>query len=207
MMSVGPERAVVDSSMVRGLGYYTGNVFEADLTFEFVENGVTRRFGSIAGGGRYDTLIERFTGEKVPAVGVSIGVDRLMVALGYKGLLSLDETGPVVVTVMNRERMSDYLGMVQELRNADIPAELYLGEGKRFGEQMKYADKRGSGVAVICGDNEYDKGVVLLKDLRLGKQLSKTADLAEWKAQPAQREVPRSDMVGAIKSILIGSSL
>lgn len=207
MMDVGPDRAVVDPSMVRGLGYYTGNVFEAELTFAITEDGQERRFGSIAGGGRYDMLIERFTDEKVPATGVSIGVDRLMLALRYKGLLGDETEGPVMVTVMNKERMADYILMVKELRDSGVSAELYLGEGRRFGEQMKYADKRGSSVAVICGDDEFEGGVVLLKDLNLGRRLSKTASLAEWKAQPAQKEVLRSDLVNAIKAILNDSPL
>ncbi|HBB85918.1 MAG TPA: histidine--tRNA ligase, partial [Sulfitobacter sp.] len=139
----GPDRVEIDPSVVRGLGYYTGPVFEAELTFEIKdEKGRARNFGSVAGGGRYDDLVKRFTGQEVPATGVSIGVDRLLAALAAKGRLEAEATGPVVVTVMDRDRMADYQAMVAELRQAGIRAEVYLGNPKNFGNQMKYADKR-----------------------------------------------------------------
>ncbi|MBQ0750273.1 MAG: histidine--tRNA ligase, partial [Roseovarius sp.] len=170
----GPDRIVIDPSVVRGLGYYTGPVFEAELTFEITdEKGRPRQFGSVAGGGRYDDLVARFTGQQVPAVGVSIGVDRLLAALHAKGKIGSAERGPVVVTVMDRERMADYQAMVGELRNAyidpndpskgKIRAEVYLGNPKNFGNQMKYADRRGSPVAIIAGGDEFAKGVVQIK--------------------------------------------
>ncbi|MCV6597137.1 MAG: histidine--tRNA ligase, partial [Mangrovicoccus sp.] len=128
------DRIVIDPSVVRGLGYYTGPVFEAELTFEVLdEKGRPRQFGSVAGGGRYDDLVKRFTGQAVPATGVSIGVDRLLAALQAKGRMQTGVQGPVVVTVMDRDRMGDYLGMVSELRAAGIRAEAYLGNPKNFG--------------------------------------------------------------------------
>ena len=199
----GPDRIIIDPGVVRGLGYYTGPVFEAELTFEILdEKGRKRSFGSVAGGGRYDDLVKRFTGQSVPATGVSIGVDRLLAALRAKGRTGGAVAGPVVVTVMDHDRMADYMGMVADLRNAGIRAEMYLGNPKNFGNQLKYADKRGSPVAVIQGGNEAEKGVVILKDLILGAQIAQNATLEEWKDRPAQVEVAREDLVAAVRKML-----
>ncbi|MDZ4089302.1 MAG: histidine--tRNA ligase [Tabrizicola sp.] len=199
----GPDRIVLDPGVVRGLGYYTGPVYEAELTFEILdEKGRKRQFGSVAGGGRYDGLVKRFTGQDVPATGVSIGVDRLLAALRAKGRVAGLSEGPVVVTVMDRERMADYMGMVGELRQAGIRAEVYLGNPKNFGNQLKYADKRASPVAVIQGGNEAEAGTVILKDLILGAKIAESATLEEWKDRPAQVEVPRADLVAAVRKML-----
>ncbi|TMM51560.1 histidine--tRNA ligase [Sulfitobacter sabulilitoris] len=199
----GPDRIVIDPSVVRGLGYYTGPVFEAELTFEITdEKGRPRNFGSVAGGGRYDDLVKRFTGQEVPATGISIGVDRLLAALHAKGRMQQTEAGPVVVTVMDKARMADYQAMVAELRQAGIRAEVYLGNPKNFGNQLKYADKRGSPVAVIAGGDEFDKGVVQIKDLILGAKIAESATLEEWKDRPSQYEVPRDQMVAKVREIL-----
>ncbi len=199
----GPDRIVIDPGVVRGLGYYTGPVFEAELTFEILdEKGRKRQFGSVAGGGRYDDLVKRFTGQSVPATGVSIGVDRLLAALRAKGRVGGDAAGPVVVTVMDRDRMADYMGMVAELRNAGIRAEVYLGNPKNFGNQLKYADKRASPIAVIQGGNEAEQGKVILKDLVLGAQIAQNATLEEWKDRPAQVEVDRGELVAAVRKML-----
>ncbi len=199
----GPDRVEIDPSVVRGLGYYTGPVFEAELTFEIKdEKGRARNFGSVAGGGRYDDLVKRFTGQEVPATGVSIGVDRLLAALAAKGRLEAEATGPVVVTVMDRDRMADYQAMVAELRQAGIRAEVYLGNPKNFGNQMKYADKRQSPVVVIEGGDEKDRGVVQIKDMVLGAQLAQEASHDEWKERPNQYEVPRADLIKAVRDIL-----
>src|SRR6056297_3180022 len=211
----GHDRIVIDPSVVRGLGYYTGPVFEAELTFEILdEKGRPRQFGSVAGGGRYDDLVKRFTGQAVPATGVSIGVDRLLAALREKGRTGGVAQGPVVVTVMDRDRMAEYQAMVGELRQADldpndpskgkIRAEVYLGNPKNFGNQMKYADRRGSPVAIIEGGDEFDKGVVQIKDLILGAQLAENATLEEWKERPSQIEVPRDQLVEKVREILSG---
>jgi len=199
------DRVVSDPSVVRGLGYYTGPVFEAELTFEiFDEKGRKRQFGSVAGGGRYDDLVKRFTGQAVPATGVSIGVDRLLAALREKGRIGGEAQGPVVVTVMDRDRMADYQDMVGELRRAGIRAEVYLGNPKNFGNQMKYADKRGSPVAVIAGSDEFERGVVQIKDLILGAQIAENATLEEWKERSNQFEVARSDLVAKVREIIDG---
>ncbi|WP_120503571.1 histidine--tRNA ligase [Sulfitobacter mediterraneus] len=199
----GPDRIEIDPSVVRGLGYYTGPVYEAELTFDIQdEKGRTRNFGSVAGGGRYDDLVKRFTGQEVPATGVSIGVDRLLAALDAKGRLDKTADGPVVVTVMDKARMADYQTMVAELRQAGIRAEVYLGNPKNFGNQLKYADKRGSPVAVIEGGDEHEKGVVQIKDLILGAKLAENASLEEWKDRPSQYEVPRDQLIAKVREIL-----
>jgi histidyl-tRNA synthetase len=199
----GPDRIEIDPSVVRGLGYYTGPVFEAELTFEILdEKGRKRQFGSVAGGGRYDDLVKRFTGQTVPATGVSIGVDRLLAALRAKGQAGDAAQGPVVVTVMDRDRMADYMVMVGQLRQAGIRAEVYLGNPKNFGNQLKYADKRNSPIAVIQGGDEAAKGVVILKDLILGAKIAENATLEEWKDRPAQVEVALADLVAQVQKML-----
>ncbi len=203
----GPDQVDIDPSVVRGLGYYTGPVFEAELTFDIQdEKGRTRQFGSVAGGGRYDDLVKRFTGQAVPATGVSIGVDRLLAALRMKGRAASAGPGPVVVTVMDRDRMADYQAMVSELRAEGIRAEVYLGNPKNFGNQLKYADKRQSPVAVIQGGDEAERGVVQIKDLVLGAKIAESATHEEWKAQPAQREIARADLVAEVRKILEGNT-
>tara|TARA_R110002074_G_scaffold618_19_gene3500 strand:- start:70 stop:1587 length:1518 start_codon:yes stop_codon:yes gene_type:complete len=199
----GADRIVIDPSVVRGLGYYTGPVYEAELTFEILdEKGRKRQFGSVAGGGRYDDLVKRFTGQAVPATGVSIGVDRLLAALEAKGRGQGAMPGPVVVTVMDKARMAEYQAMVGELRRAGIRAEAYLGNPKNFGNQLKYADKRGSPIAIIQGSNEAVADVVQIKDLVLGAKIAQSASLEEWKARPAQVEVARADLLTTVQRML-----
>ncbi|MCL6285951.1 histidine--tRNA ligase [Ruegeria sp. 2012CJ41-6] len=199
----GPDRIEIDPSVVRGLGYYTGPVYEAELTFEILdEKGRKRQFGSVAGGGRYDDLVKRFTGQEVPATGVSIGVDRLLAALREKGRLTAQAEGPVVVTVMDRDRMADYQAMVAELRNAGIRAEVYLGNPKNFGNQLKYADKRNAPIAIIEGGDEKANGIVQIKDLILGAKLAESATLEEWKERPSQIEAPRGELVAQVRAML-----
>jgi histidyl-tRNA synthetase len=199
----GSDRIEIDPSVVRGLGYYTGPVYEAELTFEIKdEKGRARNFGSVAGGGRYDDLVKRFTGQEVPATGVSIGVDRLLAALHAKGQIDTTAQGPVVVTVMDKARMADYQAMVAELRQAGIRAEVYLGNPKNFGNQLKYADKRGSPIAVIEGGEEHENGVIQIKDLVLGAKMAEGATLEEWRDRPSQYEVPRGDLVSKVREIL-----
>ncbi len=193
----GPDRVVIDPSVVRGLGYYTGMVYEAELVGEELE-----RFGSVAGGGRYDDLVKRFTGQAVPATGISIGVDRLLAALRAKGGAGDAATGPVVVTVMDRDRMAEYQQMAADLRAQNIRAEVYLGNPKNFGNQLKYADKRGAPVAIIQGSDEAARGVVQIKDLILGAKIAETATHEEWRDQPAQFEVPLDDMPAKVREIL-----
>ena len=198
------DRLAIDPSVVRGLGYYTGPVYEAELTFEIKdEKDRPRQFGSVAGGGRYDDLVKRFTGQEVPATGVSIGVDRLLAALRMKGQMHRTQSGPVVITVMDRARMGDYQAMAKELRAAGIRAEVYLGNPKNFGNQLKYADNRNSPIAIIEGGDEQAAGIVQIKDLILGAQLAKEASLEEWKARPSQIEAPRAQLVDKVREMLV----
>ncbi len=197
------DRIEIDPSVVRGLGYYTGPVYEAELTFKILdEKGRERDFGSVSGGGRYDDLVKRFTGQEVPATGVSIGVDRLLAALRMKGQVASIPQGPVVVTVMDKSQMPAYQTMVAELRNAGIRSEVYLGNPKNFGNQLKYADKRHSPIAVIMGGDEAERGVIQIKDLILGAKIAENATLEEWKERPSQYEVPRGDLVAKVREIL-----
>lgn len=199
----GPDRMRIDPSVVRGLEYYTGPVLEAELVSDAPDDGGQRkRLGSVAGGGRYDGLVRRFTGQDVPATGVSIGVDRILAALGKAELSAASKAGPVVVTVMDRNRMHDYMVMAAELREAGIPAEVFLGNARNFGRQMKYADQRNSPAAVIQGTEERKKGVVQVKDLRLGAQIARTATHEEWKKRPSQFEVPRGKLVAGVRRLL-----
>ena len=201
----GLDRVRIDPAIVRGLAYYTGPVFEAELTFEIKgEDGRPVRFGSVGGGGRYDNLVERFLGRKVPATGVSIGVSRLAAALEMRGLLSgKTHRGPVVVLVLDRDQLPRYQAMVGELRAGGIRAELYLGQsGMRA--QLKYADKRAAPIVVIEGGDERAKGEVTLKDMALGAELSAAIkDRAEWaKGGASQISVKREDVTRHVREIL-----
>ncbi len=201
----GSDRARIDPSLVRGLGYYTGPVYEADLTFEVTnDDGQLVRFGSVGGGGRYDDLVERFKGAKVPATGFSIGVSRLIAALEAKGKLAASRVkAPVVVLVLDQTRIADSQAMVQDLRGAGIRAELYLG-GSGMRAQMKYADKRGSPIAIIEGEDERERGEITLKDLILGSKLSEEIeDNKTWREdQPAQLAVSRNRLVAEVLKML-----
>jgi histidyl-tRNA synthetase len=199
------DRILMDSSVVRGLEYYTGPVFEAEITIPVVnEDGQTVRFGSVGGGGRYDGLVERFLGQKVPATGFSIGVSRLQAALAA---LNKDKPavsdGPVVVLVMEKDRLADYQKMAQSLRQAGIRAEMYLGTSG-MKAQMKYADKRGAPCVVIQGGDERAKGEVQIKDLIEGAKAAATIkDSKEWReGRPAQVSVPEANFVAAVRDVL-----
>jgi histidyl-tRNA synthetase len=156
----GADRIKIDPSVVRGLEYYTGPVYEVELLLDTKdEKGRSVRFGSVGGGGRYDGLVSRFRGEPVPATGFSIGVSRLQAALTMLGKLDTrPEFGPVVVTVFDRDRVADYQKFVAELRNKNIRAELYLGNPKNMGNQLKYADRRNSPCVIIQGSDEKARG-------------------------------------------------
>jgi histidyl-tRNA synthetase len=204
----GSQRIVFSSSVVRGLEYYTGPVFEVELALSTDGKDGSPRFGSVGGGGRYDGLVSRFRGEVVPATGFSIGVSRLSAALEYLGKLdSKPEPGPVVVTVFDQDRLADYQNMVAKLRAAKIRAELYLGAGK-FGAQMKYADKRNAPCVVIQGSDEKNDPTgprVTIKDLVVGAELAKLEKGREehlQKQAQAQRAVPEDKLVEAVREVL-----
>ena len=204
-MGVQADQARFDPAVVRGLEYYTGPVFEAELLLETAdERGAPVRFGSVGGGGRYDDLVARFTGEQVPATGFSFGVSRLAAALRAAGRdPGSDARGPVVVIAFDQTRMADYFALSRELQSAGIAAEVYLGSSG-MKAQMKYADRRLSPAAVIVGDDELAAGAVTIKDLDLGRDLAKgLGDNAAWRAErPGQVTVPRAEMAATIRAIL-----
>jgi histidyl-tRNA synthetase len=199
-------RIRIDPSVVRGLEYYTGPVYEVELLLDTKdEKGRPVRFGSVGGGGRYDGLVSRFRGEPVPATGFSIGVSRLQAALTMLGKLDAKpEFGPVVVTVFDRDRVADYQKMVATLRNAGIRAELYLGNPKNMGNQLKYADKRNSPCVIIQGSDEKARGEVQIKDLIEGaKAAAAIASNQEWReTRPAQFAAPEDKIVEAVREVL-----
>jgi histidyl-tRNA synthetase len=195
---------LIDCSIIRGLEYYTGAVFEADLTFEAKDDkGRPVRLGSVGGGGRYDGLVKRFKGVEVPAVGISVGVSRLLAALELQKGAVESATGPVVVLSLEKDQMAEYQKMAAELRAEGIRAEVYLG-GSNFAKQLKYADKRNAPLAIIQGSDEREKGEVTIKDLVLGAELSKNIeDNAEWReGKRAQVSVKRSELAAKVKEIL-----
>ena len=202
----GSRRIMIDAGVVRGLEYYTGPVFEVELTFSTDGADGSPRFGSVGGGGRYDGLVSRFRGEPVPATGFSIGVSRLAAALEYLGKLDgRVEYGPVVVTVFDKDRLADYQGMVAKLRAANVRAELYLGNPRNLGNQLKYADRRSAPCVVIQGSDEKARGEVTIKDLIVGAELSKLEKGREehlQKQAEAQQSVPEADLVAAVRKVL-----
>ncbi len=206
----GTGRILIDPSIVRGLEYYTGPVFEVDLTFPIAgDDGKPIRFGSVSAGGRYDGLISRFRGQPVPATGFSIGVSRLLAALQ-----NLDSTktnralGPVIVTIFDRDRMHDYQRMVVALRNAGIRAELYLGNPRNFSNQLKYADQRNAPCVIIQGSDEKIRGIVQIKDLVQGTEAALFHDAAGTSRERyleqrvAQYPVREDQLVEAVSAIL-----
>jgi histidyl-tRNA synthetase len=199
-------RVVIDPSVVRGLEYYTGPVYEVELLLDTKdEKGRPVRFGSVGGGGRYDGLVSRFRGEPVPATGFSIGVSRLQAALTLLGKLDTrPEFGPVVITVFDRDRIADYQKMVAQLRNANIRAELYLGNPKNMGNQLKYADRRNSPCVIIQGSDEKARGEVQIKDLIEGaKAAAAIASNQEWReTRPAQFSCKEDELVAKVREVL-----
>jgi histidyl-tRNA synthetase len=204
-MGVAQDAVRFDPTIVRGLEYYTGAVFEAELLLDTKdEKGRAVRFGSIGGGGRYDDLVSRFTGQSTPATGFSFGVSRLASALRAAGRGAEDETrGPVVAIVFSEDDMQHYLDAVSELRAAGIAAELYLGRAG-MKAQMKYADRRGAPAAVILGGDEIAAGQVTIKDLDAGRaRAAAIADNDAWKAErPGQQTVARDQLVAVVRSII-----
>jgi histidyl-tRNA synthetase len=202
----GSDRIVIDPTVVRGLEYYTGPVYEVELLLDTKdEKGRPVRFGSVGGGGRYDGLVSRFRGEPVPATGFSIGVSRLQAALTMIGKLDTrPDFGPVVVTVFDRDRVADYQKMVAELRNANIRAELYLGNPKNMGNQLKYADRRNSPCVIIQGSDEKARGEIQIKDLIEGaKAAAAIASNQEWReTRPAQFSCAESEIVAKVREVL-----
>lgn len=201
---LGDEVVTFDPSVVRGLGYYTGPVFEAEILLDVTNaKGQVVQFGSLGGGGRYDGLVSRFRGQEVPATGFSFGVSRFASAMQSLGRLGQNETGPVVVLVLEKDQIAEYFKMADELRQAGIVAEVYMGSSN-VGKQFKYADKRNAPAVVIVGEDERQAGQVTVKDLMLGTKLSKEiTDNAEWReARPAQQTGQRADLVKLVRACM-----
>ncbi len=195
LMNIELSKTPIDLTIVRGLGYYTGPVFETVLT-DLPE------YGSVFAGGRYDNLVSRFIGQQIPGVGTSMGVDRLMAALIALKALNLETSvSKVLVTVMDKEKLPQYLEMLNQIRNAGIPAEIYVGDSKNITKQIKYADKVGIPFAVIAGSDEFAKGQVTIKNLKAGaKKAEQTSERKEWlKAEEIQETVPVEKMVEWLK--------
>jgi len=194
-MKVSEDKTEVDLTVVRGLGYYTGPVFETTL-LDLPE------YGSVFSGGRYDNLVERFLNQSIPAVCSSIGVDRLLAALIELKALSLTQaTSQVLVTVMDRERFADYLSILRQLREAGIPSEIYSGDTRNLTRQIKYGDKVGIPFAVIAGSDEFESGTVTIKNLAAGREKAlQTSDREEWlKAEEIQETIPASNLISYLR--------
>ena len=193
-----------DTSVVRGLGYYTGAVFELELLTDIRDRkGRSVRIGSIGGGGRYDDLVSRFRGQSVPATGFSFGVSRFLTALDKLGKVEQSVQPPVIICVFDKSLMPDYFRMASELRAAGIRAEVFVGNGN-VTKQMKYADRRGAKLAVLMGEDEVARGEVTLKDLEAGALAAEAIETnEEWReARPAQATVARGELVARIKALL-----
>ncbi|WP_374575422.1 histidine--tRNA ligase [Phenylobacterium sp.] len=206
-LGVGDDLAKVDPTVVRGLEYYTGPVFEAELLLQTVDDkGQAVRFGSVGGGGRYDDLVARFTGQPVPATGFSFGVSRLAAALRAAGRdLGRQARGPVVVIAFDAAHMAEYYAAAGELRAAGIAAEVYLGSSG-MKAQMKYADRRLAPAAIMLGGDEIAAGTVTVKDLDLGRELAAgVSDNSQWRAErPGQATIPRGELVSFVRRIVGG---
>jgi histidyl-tRNA synthetase len=201
-----PDQAAFDTSIVRGLGYYTGPVFEVELLADIRDRkGRPVRIGSIGGGGRYDGLVSRFRGQEVPSTGFSFGVSRFLSALERMGHETVAPNPPVIICAFDRALMPDYFKMADELRAAGIRAEVFIGAGN-VTKQMKYADGRGAPIAILMGEDEMAAGEVTLKDLALGKEMAKAIESnEEWRSsRPAQESCARGELITRVKAMLAG---
>ena len=197
-------KIIIDPSVVRGLGYYTGPVYEADLSFDMETDKGIEKFGSVGGGGRYDDLVARLKGVSVPSTGISVGVSRLSSALKYLNKTKNNENGlSVVVLVMDKDKRSEYYQIASNLRKEGIVSECYSGDGG-MKAQLKYADKRNARLAIIIGEDEAASNSATIKDLIAGKKVSnKISDNQEWRSgKDTQKTVPIDDLISNVKSIL-----
>ncbi len=197
------ERVAFSPALVRGMSYYTGPIFEVESSLTFKDDkGNERRVGAICGGGRYDGLVERLLGAKVPATGASIGVDRLAELLTLTGLIPQSQQGPVLIISFDNSLKSEYMKIASELRAEGISSEIYFGLQKGLKKQMAYGDKKNSPLVVIIGSDEHAKGVATLRDMRMGAAASAdAASKEEWKHK-AQIEVPRAQIAEKVKEML-----
>ena len=161
-----------DPSVIRGLEYYTGPIFEVNLNFE-VKNSKNQviKFGSVGGGGRYDNLVNLFGNLDCPATGISIGVDRLVYALMQKKNFNIKSVKPVIICVFDKEKIKEYIKILKKLRASNISAEIYSGEGN-LKKQMQYANKINSPAVILYGDDEIKSGKATLRNLKTGEEKS-----------------------------------
>ena len=198
------ENIIFDPTIVRGLGYYTGPVLEAELTQKYTnEKGKIVTVGSVAGGGRYDNLVKRFLGQDVPSTGISIGIDRMLFALNLNNSNDTLDDGPIIVTIMDKKHINLCQNMVNEIRSSGLRAELYHGNAKKLGKQLSYADTRKSSLAIIYGEDEFASNTVKIKDLKLGYEMSKNLNSNDdWKKNPSQITIKRENLINEIKKLL-----
>ena len=192
---------IFDPTVVRGLEYYTGPIFEANLTFGVKNNkGQEIEFGSVGGGGRYDDLVKRFNNQDCPSTGISVGLDRLIYAILQKNTIKAEKKNPVLICVFDEKYMDFYIKILNVLRSKNISAEIYSGSSN-IKSQFKYADKRGCDFVILCGDDEVSKNVVTIKNLNIGKQMSENIkDRSEWKqSTDAQKTVAFDQLLNEIK--------
>ena len=192
---------IFDPTVVRGLEYYTGPIFEANLTFGVKNNkGQEIEFGSVGGGGRYDDLVKRFNNQDCPSTGISVGLDRLIYAILQKNKIKAEKKNPVLICVFDEKYMDFYIKILNVLRSKNISAEIYSGSSN-IKSQFKYADKRGCDFVILCGDDEVSKNVVTIKNLNVGKQMSENIkDRSEWKQSlEAQKTVAFDQLLNEIK--------
>ena len=192
---------IFDPTVVRGLEYYTGPIFEANLSFGVKNNkGQEIEFGSVGGGGRYDDLVKRFNNQDCPSTGISVGLDRLIYAILQKKKIKTEKKNPVLICVFDEKYMDFYIKILNMLRSENISAEIYSGSSN-IKSQFKYADKRGCDFVILCGDDEVSKNVVTIKNLNIGKQMSENIkDRSEWKqSTDAQKTVAFDQLLNEIK--------
>jgi histidyl-tRNA synthetase len=194
-----------DPTVVRGLEYYTGLVFEVELTAKILnDKGKEVIFGSVAGGGRYDKLIARFGKEDVPATGISIGVDRLVYAIEQFDKIGSNKKPLIIIANLISDEISTYLNIADQLRSEGYACEIFYGSNN-LSKQLKYCDKRGASAVIIIGEDEFKNNTISIKNLTVGKELSKNIDSREeWKELKAgQFTINKDDLISEIKKIFI----
>jgi histidyl-tRNA synthetase len=194
-----------DPTVVRGLEYYTGLVFEVELTAKILnDKGKEVIFGSVAGGGRYDKLIARFGKEDVPATGISIGVDRLVYAIEQFDKIGSNKKPLIIIANLISDEISTYLNIADQLRLEGYACEIFYGSNN-LSKQLKYCDKRGASAVVIIGEDELKNNTISIKNLTVGKEMSKNIDSREeWKELKAgQFTINKDDLINEIKKIFI----